>query len=174
MIRTVITYPDKRLKEVSKAVETFDQELYTLLDDMYETMMAQNGIGLAAIQIAVPLRVLLLNIPDAEGEQHKDDLIEMINPTIVDSEGETTYQEGCLSVPGFYEDINRFEKVTVSYYDRNGKEHTLEAHELLSVAVQHEMDHLDGKLFIEKLSYAKRKKFEKELKKQLRENKKVS
>ncbi len=174
MIRTVITYPDKRLKDLSQSVENFDQELHTLLDDMYETMIAQNGIGLAAIQIAVPLRVLLLNIPDEDGEQHKEDLIEMINPTILESEGETTYQEGCLSVPGFYEDINRFEKVVVSYFDREGKEHQMEAHDLLSVAVQHEMDHLDGKLFIEKLSYSKRKKFEKELKKQLREHKKVS
>jgi peptide deformylase len=174
MIRTVITYPDKQLKQVSKPVEKFDQELHTILDDMYETMMVQNGIGLAAIQVALPIRVLLLNIPDEEGEQHKEDLIEMINPSILSTQGETTYQEGCLSVPGFYEDINRFEKVTVNYFDRHGKEQTLDAEDLLSVAVQHEIDHLDGKLFIEKLSYAKRKKFEKELKKKLRENKKAS
>jgi len=174
MIQTIITYPDKRLKEVSQPVEAFDTALHTILDDMYETMMAQNGVGLAAIQIALPIRVLLLNIPDEEGEQHKENLIEMINPVITSSEGETTYQEGCLSVPGFYEDINRFETVSVDYFDRTGTAQSLQADELLSVAIQHEMDHLEGKLFIEKLSYAKRKKFEKELKKKLRDNKKSS
>jgi len=174
MIQTVITYPDKRLKEISKPIENFDAKLHTILDDMYETMMAQNGVGLAAIQIAIPIRVLLLNIPDEENEQHKENLIEMINPCILKSEGETSYQEGCLSVPGFYEDITRFETVEVEYFDRDGNKQTLQAAELLSVAVQHEMDHLEGKLFIEKLSYAKRKKFEKELKKQLRDNKKAS
>ena len=174
MIQTVITYPNKKLKEVSKPVEKFNEELHTLLDDMYETMMSQNGVGLAAIQIAIDQRVLILNIPDEENEQHKENLIEMINPNIIASDGETSYQEGCLSVPGFYEDITRFETVKVSYFDRDGNPQELEADELLSVAIQHEMDHLEGKLFIEKLSYAKRKKFEKELKKQLRENKKAS
>jgi len=174
MIQTIITYPDKRLKNISKEVTTFDDKLHTLLDDMYDTMMGQNGVGLAAIQIAIPLRVLVLNIPDEENEQHKENLIEMINPSIISSEGETSYQEGCLSVPGFYEDITRAETVSVEYFDRDGNKQQLQADELLSVAIQHEMDHLEGKLFIEKLSYAKRKKFEKELKKQLRENKKAS
>lgn len=174
MIQTVITYPDKRLKEKSQPIETFDSDLHTILDDMYETMMAQNGVGLAAIQIALPICVLILNIPDEENEQHKENLIEMINPKLVKVEGETTYQEGCLSVPGFYEDITRYERVEVEYFDREGSKHSLEADELLSVAIQHEMDHLEGKLFIEKLSYAKRKKFEKELKKQQRDNKKAS
>jgi len=174
MIKTVITYPDKRLKEVSAPVETFDNDLHIILDDMYETMMSQNGVGLAAIQVALPIRVLILNIPDEEGEQPKENLIEMINPTILTTAGETTYQEGCLSVPGFYEDITRFETVSVEYFDRDGEKKLLEADQLLSVAIQHEMDHLEGKLFIEKLSYAKRKKFEKELKKQIRDNKKAS
>ena len=174
MIKTVITYPDKRLKEVSTPIETFDNDLHTILDDMYETMMSQNGVGLAAIQVALPIRVLILNIPDEEGEQPKENLIEMINPTILTTAGETTYQEGCLSVPGFYEDITRFETVSVEYFDRHGEKKLLEADQLLSVAIQHEMDHLEGKLFIEKLSYAKRKKFEKELKKQIRDSKKAS
>jgi peptide deformylase len=174
MIKTVITYPDKRLKEVSQPVEKFDNDLEVILDDMYDTMMSENGVGLAAIQVALPIRVLLLNIPDEEGEQHKKNLIEMINPVITQTEGAATYQEGCLSVPGFYEDIERAETVTATYFDRSGNEHTVEAKDLLAVAIQHEMDHLDGKLFIEKLSYAKRKKFEKELKKQLRDNKKAS
>lgn len=172
MIRTVITYPDKRLKELSTTVESFDENLHELLDDMNETMMSQNGIGLAAIQIAVPKRVLILNVPDSDGEQPESNLIEMINPEILESSGTTMYQEGCLSVPGFYEDIERFEWVKVSYYDRQGEQHTLESDGLLAVAIQHEMDHLNGKLFIEKLSILKRKKFEKELKKQLKDKKK--
>ena len=166
MVLTVITYPDNRLKEISKPIENFDQELHTILDDMYETMMVQNGIGLAAIQVALPIRALLLNIPDEEGEQLKENLIEMINPTILSAEGETIYQEGCLSVPGFYEDISRYEKVTVSYFDRHGKEQSLEALDLLSVAVQHEMDHLDGKLFIENSLMQNEKNSKKSLKKE--------
>ncbi len=165
MILNVITYPDKRLKMVSEEVKSFDSALHTLLDDMYETMLISNGIGLAAIQVAVPKRVLLLSIPDEEGAQLKEDLIEMINPVITHAEGKTLHQEGCLSVPGFYEDVERYANVTVSYQDRNAQTHTLEADELLSIAIQHEMDHLDGKLFIEKLSYIRRKKFEKEYKK---------
>lgn len=167
----IVTYPDKRLKLVSKPVKTFDGELHALLDNMYETMLASNGIGLAAIQVARPINALIINIPDEEGEQHKEALLELINPEIIAKEGSTFYQEGCLSVPGFYEDVERFEKVTVSYHDRHGEEHTLEAEGLLCIAIQHEMDHLAGKLFIEKLSYTRRKKFEKEYKRVQKEKK---
>ncbi len=161
----IIVYPDKRLKEVSQEVTSFDTELHELLDNMYETMLESNGIGLAAIQVAVPKRVLLLCIPDEEGEQHHDDLLEIINPILSDEDGVIVYQEGCLSVPGFYEDIERHERLTLTYHDRHGNEKSLDAEGLLSVAIQHEIDHLDGKLFIEKLSYTRRKKFEKEYKK---------
>ncbi len=161
----IIVYPDKRLKEVSQEVTSFDTELNELLDNMYETMLESNGIGLAAIQVAVPKRVLLLCIPDEEGEQHHDDLLEIINPILSDEDGVIVYQEGCLSVPGFYEDIERHERLTLTYHDRHGNEKSLDAEGLLSVAIQHEIDHLDGKLFIEKLSYTRRKKFEKEYKK---------
>lgn len=167
----VITYPDKRLKTVSKEVETFDEALHQLLDSMYDIMINSNGIGLAAIQVAVPQRLLLINLPDEEGEQHKEDLLEIINPVIVKKEGKQLYQEGCLSVPGFYEDIERAEHVVLEYQDRTGAKQRLDAHELLAVAIQHEMDHLDGKLFIEKLSYSKRKKFEKEYKRLQKEKK---
>ena len=165
MALPIVTYPDKRLKEVSKPIDTFDAELHSFLDEMYDTMIASNGIGLAAIQVAKPIRVLIINLADEEGNQPKEELLEIINPEIVHSEGTTFYQEGCLSVPGFYEDVDRHEKVTLKYQDRNGDEHTIEADGLLSVAIQHELDHLDGKLFIEKLSYSRRKKFEKEYKK---------
>ncbi len=170
----VVVYPDKRLKIVSKEVNEFDSELHALLDDMYDTMMASNGIGLAAIQIAVPKRILLLCIPDEEGEQHNEDLLEIINPVISQEQGTIVYQEGCLSVPSFYEDIERYEKLTLTYQDRHGNQKSLEAEGLLSVAIQHEIDHLDGKLFIEKLSYMRRKKFEKEYKRLQKSKKQAS
>ncbi len=168
----IITYPDKRLKIVSKPVKVFNAELHTFLDDMYETMMATNGLGLAAIQVDRPIQVLILNIPDEEGEQHQEGLLEIINPQITFSDGSLFFQEGCLSVPGFYEEVERFEKVNISYHNRHGEACSLEADELLSIAVQHEMDHLAGKLFIEKLSYSRRKKFEKEYKKAQKEKNK--
>ncbi len=165
MIRQIITYPDKRLFMRSNEVEKFDEELHRLLDDMYETMIAKNGIGLAAIQVAVPLRALIINLPDEEGKQHKEDLLELINPVIVESRGTQVYTEGCLSVPEYYDDVERAEWVKVEYQDRHGNKKTIETDGLLAVAIQHEMDHLDGHLFIEKLPYLKRKKFEKEWKK---------
>ncbi len=165
MIRQIITYPDKRLFMRSSEVEKFDEELHRLLDDMYETMIAKNGIGLAAIQVAVPLRALIINLPDEEGKQHKEDLLELINPVIVESKGTQVYTEGCLSVPEYYDDVERAEWVKVEYQDRHGNKKTIETDGLLAVAIQHEMDHLDGHLFIEKLPYLKRKKFEKEWKK---------
>jgi peptide deformylase len=172
MIREIIIYPDKRLKSVSKEVKSFDESLHTLLDDMYETMVAKNGVGLAAIQIAVPLRVLIINVPldseEDEVDQPKENTLEMINPVIVDKSGSTLYQEGCLSVPGVYEDVERFAYAKVNYFDRYGEPHTIEDDAFLAIAIQHEMDHLDGKVFVEKLSYIKRKKFEKEWRKRLK------
>ena len=169
----IVTYPDKRLKLVSKPVDTFDAALHAFLDDMYETMIGSNGIGLAAIQVAKPLSVLIINLPDEEGNQNREEVFEIINPQITASTGSTFYQEGCLSVPGFYEDVERFDRVTIAYQDRHGNACELEADGLLAVAVQHEMDHLHGKLFIEKLSYTRRKKFEKEFKK-IQKDKKIT
>jgi peptide deformylase len=171
MVQDIVIYPDKRLKLVSEKIEAFDETLHRLLDDMYETMIAKNGVGLAAIQIGVPKRVLIINVPietEEEGVelQPKENTLEIINPVITyRSEGKTKFQEGCLSVPGFYEDVERYEMVTIEYQDRDGNTFTIEDDAFLAVALQHEMDHLDGKLFIEKLSYIKRKKFEKEWKK---------
>ncbi len=172
MIKDIITYPNKILRTKSKDVEKFDAELHTLLDDMYETMIAFDGVGLAAIQIAVPLNVLLISIPDENNIQSPDNLLEAINPTITHKDDELiVYTEGCLSVPTFHEDIKRAQSVTVEYFDRDGQKHTMEAQDFLAVVWQHEMDHLDGHLFIEKLSVLKRKKFEKEWKKKLKEEK---
>jgi len=171
MVHDILIYPDRRLKQVSERVEHFDEELHRLLDDMYETMIAKNGVGLAAIQIGVPKRVLIVNVPiesDEEGVelQPRENTLEIINPEITyRSEEKIKFQEGCLSVPGFYEDVERYAMVTITYQDRDGEEFVIEDDAFLAVALQHEIDHLDGKLFIEKLSYIKRKKFEKEWKK---------
>jgi len=167
----IVEYPDKRLRQKSSKVEKFDTELHELLDGMYEIMISSNGIGLAAIQVAHAKEVLILNIPDEDGEQPKENLLEIINPVITYREGETVYQEGCLSVPGFYEDIHRYDEISLNYQDRDGNTKNLVADGLLSIAIQHEIDHLDGVLFIDKLSYSRRKKFEKEYKKAQKEKK---
>jgi peptide deformylase len=170
MVREIVVYPDKRLKEISKPVEKFDESLHELLDDMYDTMRAKNGVGLAAVQVGVPLRALIINIPledvaEGEDEQPKENTLEMINPEFLEMDGSTKFQEGCLSVPGFYEEVERAKHVKVKYFDRYGKEHIIEDDDFLAIAMQHEIDHLDGKVFVEKLSFIKRKKFEKEWKK---------
>ena len=166
MIRNIVVYPDKRLKLISKEITSFDTKLCDLLDDMYETMCAKNGVGLAAIQVGVDMRVLIINVPlevsDGEHDQPKENTLEMINPVITYKEGSEKFQEGCLSIPGVYEDILRAKHVKVEYFDRDGKKQTIEDDDFLAVAIQHEIDHLDGKVFIEKLSFIKRKKFEKE------------
>jgi len=174
MIRDIVVYPDKRLKQVSQEVKVFDENLHTLLDDMYETMVAKNGVGLASIQIAIPKQVLIINIPidvddNKERDQPKENTLEMINPVIIDCSGSAINQEGCLSVPKVYEDIERYKYIKVDFFDRYGEKHTIETDEFLAVAIQHEMEHLNGKLFIEKFSYIKRKKFEKEWKKRKRD-----
>jgi peptide deformylase len=171
MIREVITYPDKLLRLKSKDVEQFDSELHTLLDDMYDTMIAQNGVGLAAIQIAIPLNVLIINIPDDKDVQDKSELIEAINPVITHKDGKQVFTEGCLSVPGYSEDVTRAMNIKVEYFNRFGEKQTMEAEGFLAVAWQHEMEHLAGHLFIENLSFLKRKKFEKEWKKMIKEKK---
>lgn len=168
MIREVITYPNKLLRTKSKDVEKFDEELHTLLDDMYETMIAENGVGLAAIQVAIPLNVLIINLPNEDDIQDKEDLIEAINPAITHKDGTQVFVEGCLSVPGFNEEVKRADHIVVEYLNRYGEKQTMECDGFLSVAWQHEMEHLAGHLFIENLSIIKRKKFEKEWKKKLK------
>lgn len=169
MIREVITYPNKLLRLKSKDVEQFDSELLTLLDDMYETMISQNGVGLAAIQVAIPLNVLIINLPNEDDIQNRDDLIEAINPIITHKDGTQVFTEGCLSVPGFSEDVTRAQHIIVEYCNRFGEKQTMECEGFLAVAWQHEMEHLSGHLFIENLSILKRKKFEKEWKKKMKD-----
>jgi len=171
MIREIITYPNRILKQQSVDVVDFDDSLIELLEDMFETMKNRNGIGLAAIQIANLKNIFIINLVDGDGEQKDENKIEYINPKIILSTGSTTYEEGCLSIPGFYAEIKRFDRVEVEYFNRYGEKQNRELNGLEAIAFQHELDHLHGKLFIEKLSFLKRKKFEKEWKKKLKNKK---
>lgn len=169
MIREIITYPNPLLRKKSQDVVEFNEELHTLLDDMYETMIHYHGVGLAAIQVGLPLNILIINLPNDDDVQDKNELIEAINPKITHKDGIQIFTEGCLSVPGFNEDVKRAQHVVVEYFDRNGNAQKMEAEDFLAVAWQHEMEHLAGHLFIENLSIIKRKKFEKEWKRKLKE-----
>lgn len=178
MVREVITYPNPILRKKSKDVEVFDTELHTLLDDMNETMLEHNGVGLAAIQVGIDLNVLIINIPiddegnENDGKQLNENLIEAINPIITHKDGQLVFTEGCLSIPGYHAEVTRAQNIIVEYFDRHGIKQTMEADEFLAIAWQHEMEHLSGHVFIENLSFLKRKKFEKEWKKHLKENSK--
>ena len=171
MILDIVVYPDKRLRNKSTNVLEFNEKLHNLLDDMYETMITKEGIGLAAIQVGIAKNILIINLANEDEKQEKEDLLEVINPKITHLEGSEIYQEGCLSVPGYYDDVKRAKNITVEYFDRYGQKIIKDLDGLLSIAMQHEMDHLMGHLFIEKLSYLKRKKFEKEWKKKLKAGK---
>lgn len=162
----IVTYPNPFLRKRSLPVVSFDSSLHRLLDDMYITMLAKNGVGLAAVQTGNLIRALLVNIPDSQGVQHEEELLEIINPEFTLQEGSLEFQEGCLSVPDFFEDVTRFQKVTIRYKDRYGVDRELTAEGYLAVAIQHEIDHLNGILFIDKLPLLKRKKFEKECRRQ--------
>jgi len=171
MVRDIVIYPDKRLKLISKEVTEFDSELHSLLEDMYDTMLSKKGVGLAAIQIGVAQRVLIINLPDENDDDAlpiKSETLEIINPVFIKKEGSCKHQEGCLSIPGIYEDIVRAEHIVLEYQNRYGEKKTIENNDFLAIAIQHEIDHLDGKVFIEKLSFIKRKKFEKEWKKKFK------
>jgi peptide deformylase len=171
MIRDIVIYPDKRLKLISKEVTEFDSDLHTLLDDMYDTMVSKKGVGLAAIQVGVDKRVLIINIPKDDSDDAtplKEETLEIVNPIFIEKKGSSKQQEGCLSLPGFYEDIERYSHVKIEYQDRNGNRKTIDNDDFLAIAIQHEVDHLDGKVFIEKLSFIKRKKFEKDWKKKFK------
>jgi peptide deformylase len=155
-IRPIITLPDPRLRLVSEPVATIDAEIRQLLDDMLETMYDAPGVGLAAIQVAVPKRILVADT--ARGDEPKNPMV-FVNPKIVwASEELNVYQEGCLSVPDYYEDVERPSRVRVRYLDRDGAACELEADGLLATVLQHEIDHLEGGLFIDHLSRLKRER----------------
>ena len=153
-IRTILTAPDPRLKQKGKDVAKIDGEIRTLIDDMLETMYAADGVGLAALQIGVPLNVVVIDIAQKEG---KNEPQAFINPKIVWASEETAvYEEGCLSVPDIWEEVKRPVAIRAEYMDRDGKPQTLEADGFLADCLQHEIDHLNGTLFIDHLSRLKR------------------
>jgi peptide deformylase len=162
-IRNILHFPDPRLRQIAAPVDTVDDEIRQVVDDMAETMYDAPGIGLAATQIDVHKRVIVIDI-----SPERSSLLVLINPEITGGEGKQTLEEGCLSVPGIYEKVTRFEKITVRALDRDGKPFELEAEELLAVCIQHEIDHLDGKVFVDYLSPLKQQRIDKKLQKQQR------
>ncbi len=161
----ILRYPDPRLHKVAEPVAVVDDEIRTLVRDMAETMYAAPGVGLAATQVDVHKRVIVVDVSEAH-----DELRVFVNPEIVaSSEDCKLYQEGCLSVPGVYEDVERPERVTVRALDEQGRPFTVEADGLLAVCLQHEIDHLNGKVFVQYLSRLKQSRIKSRLLKQERE-----
>jgi peptide deformylase len=160
---TILEFPDPRLRTKAQPVSVFDQALKDLIDAMFATMYAAPGIGLAATQVNVHKQLLVLDV-----SEEKNQPLALINPKIVASDGSQVYQEGCLSVPGIFADVERADRITVEAQDRDGQPITLQADGLLAVCIQHEMDHLVGKLFVDYLSPLKREMVRKKLEKQRR------
>ena len=156
----ILHFPDPKLRQKAVPVAEVNDEIRTLVDDMFETMYAAPGIGLAAVQVNVLKRVITIDISEDKNQPNC-----FINPEIVASSGNEQLEEGCLSVPGIYENVTRAEKITVQYLDRDGKSVEMEADGLLAVCIQHEIDHLDGKLFVDYLSEMKRNRIRKKMEK---------
>ena len=166
-LRQILTEPNKILREKSLPVENVDKSIQTLMDDMLQTMYAAPGIGLAAIQVGIPKRVIVLDTEKKEGQKNP---IFLVNPEIVEkSENNSTYEEGCLSVPGQFAEIDRPEKCHVKYLDYYGEKKEIKAEGMLATCIQHEMDHLEGILFIDYLSKLKKSMIVKKLSKHKKE-----
>lgn len=160
----ILIYPDSRLHSKAKPVAEVDSRIQKLIDDMGETMYAAPGIGLAAPQVNVLERLIVIDISES-----KDSLLAMVNPEIIVSEGRAEHEEGCLSVPGIYAPVNRSEKIRVRALNRDGKPFELDAEGLLGVCIQHEIDHLDGKVFVDYLSHLKQDRIRKKMQKTMRQ-----
>lgn len=164
----ILKYPNTRLREISKPVEAFDSDLHEYLDELAKAMYSQNGIGLAAPQVGTLNRLFVIDVtPQLEEGDPNRKRYEFINPVLSDGAGKTAIEEACLSVPGIVEKVSRKEEISIQYQDRNGKQRQLRASGILSVAIQHENDHLDGILFIDRLSPLKRKLVKRRLKRDL-------
>lgn len=159
----ILYHPDERLRKMSKPIEVFDDALQTLIDDMFETMYEANGVGLAAPQIGENIRLSVVDVSPDRNER-----LVFINPEIISSAGKEKFKEGCLSVPGALEIVERAKQVTVKALDRHGQAFEIECDGLLAECLQHEIDHLNGKLFIDLLSPIKRERARKDLEKYLR------
>ena len=164
-ILNILHFPDPRLRNVARPVAQVDDEIRRQLDDMLETMYQAPGIGLAATQVNIPRRLIVIDI-----SEEKDQPLFLVNPEIVARDGVEEMEEGCLSVPGFFEKVTRADSVKLRALDREGKPFELDAEGLLAVCIQHEIDHLDGKLFVDYLSGLKRQRIRKKLEKQQREH----
>ena len=160
----ILEFPDPRLRTRARPVEAVDDDLRSLIDDMFETMYEAPGIGLAATQVDVHRRLLVADVSSDKSEPHV-----LINPEIVEKDGLAVTEEGCLSVPGYYEEVERADHIRVKFLDRNGEATEMEAEGLLAVCIQHEMDHLEGKLFVDYLSEAKRSRIRKRLERDRRQ-----
>ena len=160
----ILHYPDTKLHTVAKPVTMFDAALHQLITDMAETMYEAPGIGLAATQVDRHIQLIVIDL-----SKEKNDLLVLINPKIISQSGEQEYEEGCLSVPGVYETVTRAEMITVSAQDKDGKTFQMNADGLLSICIQHEMDHLKGKVFVEYLSQLKRNRIKQKMVKHKRE-----
>ncbi len=163
-ILPILHYPDERLHTRAKPVPVVDDSVRRLIADMAETMYAAPGIGLAATQVDVHQRLIVIDI-----SENRDQLLVLVNPVIVKTEGRAEREEGCLSVPGIYETVTRAARISVKFLDRDGKEVILDTDGLLAVCIQHEMDHLEGKVFVEYLSRLKQNRIKQKLKKRARE-----
>ena len=159
-VLTILEFPDERLRKKAAAVKAVDDNIKQLLDDMLETMYESRGVGLAATQVDVHRRVIVIDV-----SENKDAPLFLINPEIIAKDGVEESEEGCLSVPGFFEKVKRAEHVKVRALNRDGKPFEFEARDLLAVCVQHEMDHLEGKLFVDYISPLKRQRIKKKLEK---------
>lgn len=157
-ILTVLEFPDKRLRTKAKKVTKFDGSTITLVDNMLETMYDFKGVGLAATQVNVHQRVIVIDV-----SEEKNEPLCFINPEIIEQEGSEESEEGCLSVPGFFENITRAENIKIKAWDKHGELFEMDADDLLSVCIQHEMDHLEGKLFVDYLSPLKRQRIKAKL-----------
>ena len=162
----ILHYPDPRLRTKAKPVEVVDDTVRTLINDLLETMYEAAGIGLAATQVNVHRRVLVVDV-----SEHRDEPRVFVNPVIEQAEGEQERDEGCLSVPGFFESVKRAERIRVRALNADGERFALEAEGLLAVCIQHECDHLDGKLFVDYISNLKRQRIKSKLRKQAQGNK---
>ena len=162
-IRKILKFPDQDLRIKAKPVETFDKELKTLTDDMFETMHSVNGIGLAATQIGIAKQVAVIDI-----SPEKNEPLVIVNPKIqiLDPSKKEDYDEGCLSIPGFFEKISRPSDIKLSYQDLNGKKQEIKPEGLLTKVVQHELDHLNGRLFVDHISELKRRRIRNKIVKQ--------
>ncbi len=154
----VLVYPDSRLRQIAKPVKQFNDKLKRFVDDLTETMYANNGIGLAAIQVNVKLRIVTIDL-----STDKSGLLVLINPEIIKKDGEHMFREGCLSVPQYFAEVSRAETVTVRAQDTDGDTFEVDADGVLAVCIQHEIDHLDGKVFVDYLSQAKRERAKKQM-----------